>query len=234
MWKTILMTPRHSHDQHCYCSDCYKEMTRPEPMKRGRIFNHRDGMSELERFEMEQKPKSAEERADEVLRIYHKSAPYEGIAVHIAKAIQQAMDATREEALKNWTATTDITPLLDAARAEGWHDGFTKGFNEVNIRIPEIEQEAHAKGFSEGEESGCPVNRTTDFHKELILRGIEEGQAMMRERAAKVVEENDEVTILGSGKWRLEKKSSTNINGFAYAKAIRALPLSEAEGGKSE
>lgn len=44
------------------------------------------------------------------------------------------------------------------------------------------------------------------------------------ERCAKICEDNDEVTVLSTGKMVLEKKTSDNRNGLAYANGIRALP----------
>lgn len=43
------------------------------------------------------------------------------------------------------------------------------------------------------------------------------------EEAAKICEDNDEVTNLRASSRRIEKKTSNNVNGLAYAAAIREL-----------
>jgi hypothetical protein len=61
--------------------------------------------------------------------------------------------------------------------------------------------------------------------RDRIVRseGVLEGFNLGIEAAAKLVESSDEVTMLRGGKRYIEKKTSNNVNGCAYAEAIRAL-----------
>jgi len=55
-----------------------------------------------------------------------------------------------------------------------------------------------------------------------VNSAYELGRADENEECAKLCEENDEVTVLSTNRRYLEKKTSNNVNGNAYAAGIRS------------
>lgn len=118
-----------------------------------------------------------------------------------------------EIALRLWNdiregigSASHIVQALTAAREEGRKEGF-----EQWMKINEVDRDYIL----------------STVHRIRLKKSEEEGWNSAIEAAAKVCEQNDEVTQLWNGKRRVEKKTSNNVNGMAYAESIRSFKRPE-------
>lgn len=169
------------HGQGVY-HECH-ELKREEPrtIKKGRIFNHRDGMSELERFQMEQKPEpmTAEERALKLSCKWGNGAPGSAQYVETVKTIQESMDEAREETKKKYTTIINHVAKERPNSGECIHArNLEKLLNDNRNR--------YFEGFSDcreraAQEVGKWISGEEDYTDEVLAKSIKRIRALRAE-----------------------------------------------------